>query len=104
MADPVLGHPWSIQLIHFMSGSSPGIDFVKETCVDDKGTMTFETNAPTEQSAYRSRSGTACLDGVLVMVSESLGSERDFTLTDAQIKAPAEASVAMADQVLLLGR
>jgi hypothetical protein len=39
-----------------------------------------------------------------VVVGEILGPERDFTLTDAQIKVPAEASVAMADQVLLLGR
>jgi hypothetical protein len=104
MADPVLGHPWSMQLIHFMSGSSPGIDVVKEKCVDDKGTITFETNTPTEQSPYRSRTGIACLNGVLVIVAESLGPERDFTLTDAQIKAPAEASAAMADQVVLLGR
>jgi len=102
LSNATLSDPMSTQWIYFIFGSTPGSDFTRQRCVDDKGTMTFETNAPTEQSAYHSRSGIACLDGVLVIANEAVQFDANFTLTDAQMKAPAEASVAMADKARLL--
>jgi len=83
--------------ITFTFGNAASVVVPREKCVDDNGTMTFETIRPTDPSEAERR-GIACLDDALVMVEEAIEPTGDFTLTDAQIKAYAEASVAMAEQ------
>jgi len=84
--------------IVFTFPDSTGTDLANDKCVDDVGTMTFETHATAETSSARTRTGIACFDGAVVTVEEMLPSDTDFALTDAQLKVPAEASVAMAEQ------
>ncbi len=82
----------------FTFADSAGVDVANEKCVDNAGTMTFETNTPAKASGRSTRTDIACLDGAVVTLEEALASETDFALTDAQIRVPAEASVAMANQ------
>ena len=84
--------------INFTFPDSTGGDVAKGNCVDDNGTMTFETSASAELPDARKRTGIACLDGAVIKVDETLPSDTAVALTDAQLKVPAEASVAMAGQ------
>jgi len=84
--------------INFTFPDPTGGGLVSEKCVDNKGTLTFQTSATAETSGARTRTGIACLDGAVVAVEETLTPATDFALSDAQLEAPTEASVAMAEQ------
>ena len=84
--------------ISFTFADSTGAVLANEKCIDDAGTMTFETIMPAKSSDRGTRTGIACLDGAVVTVEENVAAEMGFALTDAQIQVSAEASVAMANQ------
>ena len=84
--------------ISFTFADSTGAGLANEKCVDDKGTMAFEANTPAKPTDAHTRTGIACLDGAVIKVDETLPSDTAVSLTDAQLKVPAEASVAKANQ------